>query len=211
MKGWCEMASDEQAQTLGRVPAPGRRLRPDDRRAEIIAAAREVFLTTGYDGVGLAEVAEVGNVSRGSIYRYFPNGRSDLFQAVAESLVAELHSKMSYAASMPFSASTRMEHLVAAVFAFFQQNPNAYRLLFRDVWAADDPAVGANALAARALLTNEIAQVIADSGMEPDEITAASAGILGFTLATVELAIDGALDPETAWATACRYATSQLG
>lgn len=204
------MSSENRAPITESAPAPGRRLRPSDRRAEIIAAARTVFLSTGYDGAGLAEVAEAGNVSRGSIYRYFPNGRSDLFQAVAESLVEELHGQMRYAARMPFSAATRMEHLVAAVFAFFQQNPEAYRLLFRDVWAANDPAVAANAMAAKALLTSEIASVIADGGAEPDQLAAASAGILGFTLATVELAIGGELDLETAWLTTCRYATSQI-
>jgi AcrR family transcriptional regulator len=192
------------------APAPGRRLRPSDRRAEIIAAARGVFLTTGYDGAGLAEVAEAGNVSRGSIYRYFPNGRSDLFLAVAESLVAELHGRMSYAARVPFSAAKRMEHLIAAMFAFFQEEPDAFRLLFRDVWAANDAGIEANAIAARALLTSEIAQVIADAGVSADELTASSTGILGFALANVELALGGEVDAETAWATTSRYATSQL-
>jgi AcrR family transcriptional regulator len=207
------MSGDNLAHRAENVaaPAPGRRLRPSDRRAEIIGAARSVFLSTGYDGAGLAEVAEAGSFSRGSIYRYFPNGRSDLFQAVAESLVDELHGRMSYAARVPFSPAKRMEHLVAAVFAYFQENPNAYRLLFRDVWAANEAAIAANAAAARALLTNEFAQVIADSGVAPDELAAASAGILGFTLATVELALGGEIDAESAWLTTSRYATSQLG
>jgi AcrR family transcriptional regulator len=206
------MTGDNLARSSEPVAArpPGRRLRPSDRRAEIIAAARGVFLSTGYDGAGLAEVAEAGTVSRGSIYRYFPNGRSDLFQAVAESLVSELHGRMSYAARVPFSPAKRMEHLIAAVFAYFQEQPEAYRLLFRDVWAANDPAIEANAVAARALLTSEIAQVVADAGVSADELTAASAGILGFTLANVELALAGELDAETAWSTTSRYAASQL-
>jgi AcrR family transcriptional regulator len=191
-------------------PAPARRLRPSDRRAEIVAAARGVFLETGYAGVGLVEVAAAGDVSRGSIYRYFPNGRPDLFLAVTEDLLAELHGRLRYAASVPFSAAKRMEHLVAAMFAFFQEEPRAFRLLFRDVWAANEPAVEASAGAARGLLTAEIASVIADAGASADELTASSGGILGFALANIELALNNEIDPETAWAVTCRYAVSQL-
>jgi hypothetical protein len=104
-----------------------------------------------------------------------------------------------------------MEHLVAAVFAYFQEHPNAYRLLFRDVWAAGEPAVESSAIAARGLLTAEFAQVIADSGMSTDELAAASAGLFAFTLAAVELSLRGDVDTEVAWLTTCRYAVSQLG
>jgi AcrR family transcriptional regulator len=192
------------------APAPARRLRPSDRRAEIVAAARQVFLATGYAGVGLAEVASTGDVSRGSIYRYFPNGRSDLFVAVTEDLLTELHGRLRYAASVPFSPAKRLEHLIAAVFAFFQEEPNAYRLLFRDVWAAADPVVEASAVATRALLTAEIASVVADAGISADELTAISAGIFGFTMANVELSLTNEIDAETAWTISCRGAIAHL-
>jgi AcrR family transcriptional regulator len=190
------------------TPLVTRRLRPSDRRAEIVAAARQVFLATGYAGAGLAEVAAVGAVSRGSIYRYFPNGRVDLFLAVTEDLLAELHGRLRYAASVPFSPAKRMEHLIAAMFAFFQEEPNAYRLLFRDVWAAGEASIEASAAATRALLTAEIAGVIADAGVSADELTATSAGIFGFTIANIELALNNEIDPETAWSISCRCATA---
>ncbi|MGY6500729.1 MAG: TetR/AcrR family transcriptional regulator [Acidimicrobiales bacterium] len=199
------------------VPADGddrptiRRMRPSDRRAEIVKAARTVFLASGYDGVGLAEVATVGDVSRGSLYRYFPNGRVDLFLAVTEDLVDELHGRLRYAAGAPFSASTRMEQLIAAMFAYFQDEPQAYRLLFRDVWSAGDPAVEAVASTTRAMVTGEISGLLADSGASSDELAAAAAGIFGFTAATIELALAGEVDAETAWSVSCRYATAQLG
>lgn len=209
------MASDNQAaSSQGPAPAPipttARRLRPSDRRAEIVTAARKVFLDTGYAGVGLAEVATAGDVSRGSIYRYFPNGRSDLFVAVAEDLLEELHGRLRYAASVPFSPAKRIEHLIAALFTFFQEEPNAYRLLFRDVWAAADPTVEASAAATKALLTAEIAGVVADAGISADELTAISAGIFGFTMANVELSLDNEIDPETAWSISSRDAVAHL-
>jgi AcrR family transcriptional regulator len=186
------------------------RLRPEDRRAEIIEAARGVFLGAGYDGAALAEVAAKGEVSRGSIYRYFPSGRADLAAAVIDQIVSELHERLRYAASVPFSASTRMEHLVGALFAFFRDEPDAYQFLFREVWAAGEPTIEAAGLAARSMLTGEIAGVLADSELPIDELTSAATGILGFALANVELVIAGEVDAETSWKVTCRYAASQL-
>ena len=202
------LASSEQ-QTQPFTP-PGRRLRPSDRRAEIIKAARTVFLETGYAGAGLAEVASTGQISRGSIYRYFPNGRVDLFLAVTEALLDELHGRLRYAASVPFSPAKRMEHLIGAMFAFFQEEPNAYRFLFRDIWASGEPAVEATASATRGLLTSEIAGVVAETGIDAEELTATSSGIFGFVLANVELALSGEVEPETAWSVSCRFATEPL-
>lgn len=192
------------------VTPPGRRLRPSDRRAEIITVARGVFLETGYSGAGLAEVAAAGQISRGSIYRYFPNGRVDLFVAVTEDLLDELHGRLRYAANAPFSPSTRMEHVIASMFAFFQEEPQAYRFLFRDIWASGEPAVEATAATTRGLLTAEIAGIVAATGVDTDELTAIASGIFGFVLANVELALNGEIDPETAWSVSCRFAIEPL-
>jgi len=186
------------------------RLRPEDRRAEIIQAARGVFLGAGYDGAALAEVAAAGEVSRGSIYRYFPSGRADLAEAVIDQIVGELRERLRYAASVPFSASTRMEHLVGALFAFFRDEPDAYTFLFHEVWAAGETNVEAAGLTARSVLTGEIAGVLADADLSVDELTAAASGILGFALANVELVLSGQVEAETAWKVTCRYAASQL-
>jgi AcrR family transcriptional regulator len=187
------------------------RLRPENRRAEIVQAARGVFLGAGYEGAALAEVAAAGEVSRGSIYRYFPTGRADLAAAVIEQIVGELHERLRYAASVPFSAATRMEHLVGALFAYFRDEPDAYRFLFQEVWAAGESSIEDAGLAARSMLVGEISGVLADSEVPIDELTAASTGVLGFALANVELVLSGEVDAETAWKVTCRYASSQLG
>jgi hypothetical protein len=103
-----------------------------------------------------------------------------------------------------------MEQLLAALFAFFEETPEAFRFLFRDVWAARDEAVAASAVAARSPLTAEIAGIVADAALDTDELVTTSAGILGFALANVELALAGTVSPETAWQVTCRFATSQM-
>jgi AcrR family transcriptional regulator len=183
---------------------------PDTRRAEIVEAARVLYLERTYADVGLAEVAAAGSVSRPLLYRYFPAGRSDVFVAVAEALVDELHDRLRHAARAPFSSAKRMEHLLAALFAFFTDNPDAYRLLFHDIWAVREEGVAEAVLAARSRLAGEIAHVVAGAGGSADEILLVSNGILGCALANVELAIADAVDTEAAWRVTCAFAASQL-
>jgi AcrR family transcriptional regulator len=180
------------------------------RRADIVGAARAVFLAEGYAEVGLTDVAAAGEVSRGLVYRHFPRGRSDLFLAVTEDLLGELQERLRYAASAPFSQVRRMEHLLAALFAFFQERPDAYRFLFRDVWAAREESIEASAVAARAPLVAEIASLLAGTEEAREEVDLASRGILGFALSAIEMALTGQVEAETAWRVASRYATSQM-
>jgi AcrR family transcriptional regulator len=188
----------------------GQRKSGPARRADIVGAARAVFLAEGYADVGLTDVAAAGEVSRGLVYRHFPRGRSELFLAVTEDLLGELQERLRYAASAPFSQAKRMEQLLAALFAFFQERPDAYRFLFRDVWAAREESIEASAVAARAPLVAEIATLIAGTDQAREEVDVASRGILGFALSAIEMALAGQVDAETAWRVACRYATSQM-
>ncbi len=192
-------------------PAPKRvRKNPDTRRAEIIATARQVFAATGYAESGLAEIASAASVSKGLLYHYFPEGRPQLFVSVMQGLLTEFQQRLRQASKMPFSPRTRMEHLLAALFGFFDENPSAYRLLFRDPWVTHDDTVEASAIATRVQIASELAALMAGSGLPADDLVAASTGMLGFALANVELSISGQVDAETAWRVTCEYATSRF-
>jgi AcrR family transcriptional regulator len=187
------------------------RMRPDDRRAEILEVARRLLLESGYASVGLAEIAVAGDVSRPSVYRYFPDGRTDVFVAVVESLGEELRDRLRYAGQVPFSPARRLEQVLAALFGFFDETPDAYRLLFRDVWAVGDAAAEDASRAVRALLAAELATHLVDGGVtDADGVTAASNAILGAALATIELTVVGAVDAERAWRVTCDLAMAAL-
>jgi AcrR family transcriptional regulator len=194
----------------GRQTTKRVRKHPETRRAEIVATARQVFAATGYAESGLAEIASAASVSKGLLYHYFPDGRSQLFVSVMQGLLTEFQQRLRQASNMPFSPRTRMEHLLAALFGFFDENPSAYRLLFRDPWVTHDEAVEASAIATRVQIASEIASLMAGSGLPPDDLVAASSGMLGFALANVELSITGQVDAETAWRVTCEYATSRF-
>lgn len=72
----------------GAVEAPARRkrLEPDERRAQILACAIEMFGERPYAAVSTAELASRAGVARGLINHYFGNKR-DLYLAVVRRMV----------------------------------------------------------------------------------------------------------------------------
>lgn len=68
------------------APARRRRLEPDERRAEILARAIEMFGERPYAAVSTAELAHRAGVARGLINHYFGNKR-DLYLAVVRRMV----------------------------------------------------------------------------------------------------------------------------
>jgi len=62
--------------------------KPDERRKEIILAARELFQTKEYDRTTMQELMNILNIAKGTIYHYF-SSKEELLEAVVEELVDE--------------------------------------------------------------------------------------------------------------------------
>ena len=76
------------------------------RRAEILEAARGVFVEKGSDGASMQQIARAAGVSAGNIYRYFPN-KEALVVAVCEACEVQDRAKfdaVSAANSSPLGA-----------------------------------------------------------------------------------------------------------
>ena len=65
-----------------------RRVRKAEVRARILAAARELFASRGFDRVSLEQIAEAAGFSKGAVYSNFA-GKDELFFELAESIVDE--------------------------------------------------------------------------------------------------------------------------
>lgn len=57
-----------------------------DTKSLIIKNATILFQQKGYKGVGLSEILKVCNVTKGSLYHHFPNGKEELLIACLHSL-----------------------------------------------------------------------------------------------------------------------------
>jgi len=61
-----------------------------DTKSLIIDVATKLFQQKGYKGVGLNEILKTCNISKGSLYHHFPNGKEELLIACLQSLNEEI-------------------------------------------------------------------------------------------------------------------------
>ncbi|MDQ0510991.1 TetR/AcrR family transcriptional regulator [Ancylobacter amanitiformis] len=59
-----------------------------DKQRRILAGARDVFLSSGFDGASMGEIARAAGVSKGTLYVYFPS-KEGLFAAVVSEVCQE--------------------------------------------------------------------------------------------------------------------------
>lgn len=73
------------------APAPAyRRLSVEERRRQLLDAALALFAHRAPEEVSLDDVAEAAGVSRPLVYRYFPGGKQQLYEAALRSAADEL-------------------------------------------------------------------------------------------------------------------------
>jgi AcrR family transcriptional regulator len=175
-----------------------RRLAPEERKALLVAAAEETFATRGYTQAGLAEVATLAGVSKTLLYHYFPDGRPELYREVMERLVGEVVEAVQAAVRAPTTTERRLSALVATIIDYFDERPDAYRLLILEPWGSGDPGVVAQAIAARARLAGELNGLLASAGQPLPVTMAGSAAALGALFHVCELRNAGQLGRDEA-------------
>ncbi|MFH8452158.1 TetR/AcrR family transcriptional regulator [Streptomyces fungicidicus] len=73
------------------APTPAyRRLSVEERRGQLLEAALSLFAHRAPEDVSLDDVAEAAGVSRPLVYRYFPGGKQQLYEAALRSAADEL-------------------------------------------------------------------------------------------------------------------------
>jgi AcrR family transcriptional regulator len=77
--------------------------RSAETRAALIGAARPLFATLGYAGVGTDQIARAAGVTRGALYHQFA-GKEELFVAVFEEVEAEIAAEIDAAFAAAFDA-----------------------------------------------------------------------------------------------------------
>lgn len=70
---------------------PRTRMTADDRRAQIVAAARRLFAESGFDATTTREIATAAGISDALIYRHFPDKKA-LLRAIVDDGIARFAS-----------------------------------------------------------------------------------------------------------------------
>ncbi|PYI69349.1 TetR family transcriptional regulator [Arthrobacter livingstonensis] len=109
--------------------APLARLPRDERRAQLLVSALEVFVTNGYHGAAMDEIAEAAKVSKPVLYQHFPSKR-ELYVALLDSHLAKLTQMLLAALNSTTDNKLRVQATMKAYFQFVANDDQAYRLVF---------------------------------------------------------------------------------
>jgi AcrR family transcriptional regulator len=99
-----------------------------ETRDKILDAARELFITEGYDGVSMRKVAEKIEYSPTAIYVHFAD-KDDLFHELCQQDFASL-AEVFQSATMPLDPVERLKQIGRTYLEFGVRYPNHYKLMF---------------------------------------------------------------------------------
>ncbi|MFF8844607.1 TetR/AcrR family transcriptional regulator [Streptomyces sp. NPDC015127] len=114
-------------------PAPAarayRRLSVEERRAQLLAAALSLFAHRPPDEISLDDVAEAAGVSRPLVYRYFPGGKQQLYEAALRSAADRLEVCFAEPAAGPPTA--RLARVLDRYLFFVDEHDTGFSALLR--------------------------------------------------------------------------------
>jgi AcrR family transcriptional regulator len=175
------------------------RLPRDERRAQLLAAAQEVFVANGYHGAAMDEIAETAHVSKPVLYQHFPSKR-ELYLALLDSHLGALTELMLGALNSTTDNDERVQAVMRAYFHFIANDDQAHRLVFESD-LINDADVSSRLETFNKTFANAIAQVIAEDTKLPLlEAQLLGRGLAGMAQVSARywLETDGNLDLDVA-------------
>lgn len=184
------MASTTSTSTPGRSVRMPRR----QRRAQLLAAAQQVFVEHGYHATVMDEIAERAGVSKPVLYQHFP-GKLKLYLAILDLHNTDLVSSVTGAVAEHGDNKARVAAAIDAYFAFVERDGAAFRLVFESD-LTNDPLVRDRVEAAGRTLSAAIADIITSDTELPRpqaELLGTALSAMAHTSARAWLAGDGAV------------------
>ena len=99
------------------------------RRAEILAAAEQIFVEHGYEGATIRKIADQVGLSSTALYMHFADKQAILHEICRESF-ENLTALNEAVMAEPGEPEARIRRMMEAYVAFGFANPNAYRLVY---------------------------------------------------------------------------------
>jgi AcrR family transcriptional regulator len=172
----------------------GARLPRSERRAQLLDAAKDVFVQRGYHAAAMDEIAERAGVSKPVLYQHFP-GKLDLYLALLDASIDEFDAQVRAALNSTHDNKKRVIATMDAYFSYVGSDNTSFRLLFEnDLTSSPDVRDRLDALTRRS--AQAIAPVIAeDTGLSTEESQLLAAGMVGMAQVAARfwLAADGSL------------------
>jgi AcrR family transcriptional regulator len=175
------------------------RLPRDERRAQLLAAAQEVFVANGYHGAAMDEIAETAHVSKPVLYQHFPSKR-ELYLALLDSHLSALTELMMGALNSTDDNDERVQAVMRAYYRFIASDDQAHRLVFESD-LINDADVSSRLETFNKAFADAIARVIAeDTKLPMIEAQLLGRGLAGMAQVSARywLETDGNLDLDVA-------------
>ncbi|MFI6641277.1 TetR/AcrR family transcriptional regulator [Streptomyces sp. NPDC050504] len=106
-----------------------RRLSVTERRRQLLGAALSLFAQHAPEDVSLDDVAEVAGVSRPLVYRYFPGGKQQLYEAALRSAADEL--ELCFGEPPAGPPTERLARVLTRYLAFVDEHDAGFSALLR--------------------------------------------------------------------------------
>jgi len=184
----------------GGVQSAGRvRLSRDERRSQLLDAAREVFVSSGYHAAAMDAIALRAGISKPVLYQHFP-GKLELYLALLDAGAEALEAAVRAALASTDDNHERVNATIRAYFAFMADPDSTFRLVFESDLTGEQ-AVRERVDAATQACTVAVSEVIAeDAGLDREAAVLLAAGLTGAAQVAARwwLTQDGALSRETA-------------
>lgn len=116
---------------------PTRGRRGEDRRREIVQAAREVFSARGYGDASMAAIAEKVGVVEGALYKHFGSKRELLLEAARAHLAPNVAATREELAGIS-GVRNRVRFVVWRHLKEFVDDPGMCRLIIQEIRPYDD-------------------------------------------------------------------------
>ncbi|GAA4900720.1 TetR/AcrR family transcriptional regulator [Streptomyces coeruleoprunus] len=126
------MAVDGRSYAAGMTSAATpayRRLSVEERRVQLLGAALSLFAHRAPEDVSLDDVAEAAGVSRPLVYRYFPGGKQQLYEAALRSAADEL--ELCFAEPPTGPPTERLARVLDRYLAFVDEHDAGFSALLQ--------------------------------------------------------------------------------
>src|SRR3989344_5684347 len=127
-----------EGQSEARVRMPTRRaLAKQQTRAKVLAAARQLFSTEGYEGATIRDIAAAAGMSTGAVFANFAD-KSELFREIMVADLAALEEAMIEAAARGRNVDDALLKIFSAGYAFYKSQMPLARAAFGMSWSCED-------------------------------------------------------------------------
>ena len=161
-----------------RPASRGQRLPRRERRVQLLDAAREVFVASGYHAAAMDDIAEAAGVSKPVLYQHFP-GKLELYLALLDASSDALVAAVEAALASTADNKLRVQATTQAYFDFVDDPGGTFRLIF------ESDLTNEGAVRERVDRTNDAcatltSKVIAeDTGLTEAQAMLLAAGLIG--------------------------------